>query len=180
MKKTPIVAALLAAPILAAAVSPARAETVAVCPGQEALLKRFEDMHRVLFEERDGSRVAEFYNDPVLNHNLDAGGAETAPVPLKNMTAMWTESKKSTPNRTLTNDLIICQGDYVVARSTMKGTPQGKFFGQDTGGKSFSITAIDIYRFDKNGKVAERWGNSDSVALMRQLGINLVTPPKAQ
>lgn len=171
-------AAALAAPLLFA--TAASAKTVAICPGQEALLARFEEMHRVLFEQRDGSRVAEFYNDPVLNHNLDSGGAETSKVPLKNMAAMWAESKKSTPDRTLTNDLIICQGDYVVARSTMKGTPQGKFFGQETGGKSFTVTSIDIYRFDAAGKVAERWGNTDSVALMRQLGINLITLPKAE
>lgn len=157
-----------------------KAETVAVCPGQEARLARFQEMHEVLFEKREGGRVAEFYNDPVLNHNLDAGGAETSKVPLSNMTAMWTESKKSTPDRTLKNDLIICQGDYVVARTTMEGTPQGKFLGQDTGGKSYKVTSIDIYRFDANGKVAERWGNSDSVALMRQLGINLVAPPKSE
>jgi predicted ester cyclase len=160
--------------------SAAAAETVAVCPGQEARLARFLEMHTVLFEQRDGSRVAEFYNDPVVNHNLDSGGAATSKVPLANMTAMWAESKKSTPDRTLTNDLILCQGDYVVARTTMRGTPQGRFFGQETGGRSFTVTSIDIYRFDENGKVAERWGNTDSVALMRQLGINLIAPPKAE
>jgi predicted ester cyclase len=169
---------LIAASLLAASTS--EAATVAVCPGQEARLKRFLEMHEVLFEKREGGRVAEFHNDPVLNHNLDSGGAETSKVPLAGMTAMWEESKKSTPDRTLTNDLVICQGDYVVARTTMKGTPVGKFFGQDTGGKSYTVTSIDIYRFDANGKVAERWGNSDSVALMRQLGINLVAPPKSE
>ena len=38
--------------------------------------------------------------------------------------------------------------------------------------RAFKFTAMDIFRF-KDGMVVERWGNSDSLILIRQLGLEV-------
>ena len=141
------------------------------CDGNEDNLNRYLDMHRVLFMERDGSRVGEWYAPEVISHNLDAGGADVRRVTHEDMAEMWKQSKALTPDRVLDNNLILCVDDFVIARVTMKGTRLGPLpdLGPDEEGRYFETTAIDIYRFE-DGKVVERWGNNDGIAIMRQLG----------
>jgi len=55
------------------------------------------------------------------------------------------------------------------------GTDNAGYEGNPPTGKSYSISATDIYRFE-NGKVVERWGNSDLVSMYKQIGYKL-TPP---
>ena len=67
------------------------------------------------------------------------------------------------------NDLIV-EGDKAVLRTTMSGTHTGDFMGIPPTGKSFSIDAIDIMRFE-NGRAVEHWGLTDDAGMMRQLGL---------
>jgi steroid delta-isomerase-like uncharacterized protein len=60
--------------------------------------------------------------------------------------------------------------DRVVCRITMTGTQRGPWLGVPSSGKSFSIQAIDIVRF-QNGKGVEHWGNEDDLSMMQQLGM---------
>ena len=147
------------------------AETRIHCDGNEDNLERYLQMHAVLFMERDGSRVGEWYAPVVRSHNQDEGGATIQQVTHADMEAMWANSKKNTPDRVLVNDLILCVDDFVIARVTMKGTRLGPLpnLGPDEKGRYFEASAIDIYRFE-DGKVVERWGNNDGVTIMRQLG----------
>ncbi|MBT6962023.1 MAG: hypothetical protein HOA00_12835, partial [Rhodospirillaceae bacterium] len=39
-------------------------------------------------------------------------------------------------------------------------------------GRRYETSATDTYRF-KDGKVIERWGNNDSIAMIRQLGLKV-------
>ena len=69
---------------------------------------------------------------------------------------------------------MIAKGDKVVVRGTASGTHQGEFLGIPPTGKTWSITAILIYRI-AGGKIVEFWGNADMLTLMQQLGA--VTAP---
>ncbi|MBL8642834.1 MAG: hypothetical protein JNK21_02790, partial [Rhodospirillaceae bacterium] len=44
-------------------------------------------------------------------------------------------------------------------------------------GKTARISATDIYKFNKDAKVIERWGNADNVGQLWQLGLQLPPPP---
>ncbi len=138
------------------------------CEGQEQNRDTYLAMHKILFMNRDGSRVAEFYSDDLISHNQDEGGGHQERVSNADMATMWEESKKRSPDRELINNLILCVGDFVVARVTMKGTRLGLPDAPE--GRYFETSAIDIYRFE-DGKVVERWGNNDGVTIMRQLGL---------
>ena len=147
------------------------------CDGNEKNLQTYLKIHDVLFMQRDASRVGEFYAPEVISHNLDSGGGGARPVKNADMAAMWTASKKYDPKRVLADDLILCSGPYVVVRTTMHGSDNFGYEGNKPTGKSYSISATDIYRFE-NGKVVERWGNANLVSMFKQIGYTL-TPPSA-
>lgn len=146
-------------------------ETRFHCEGQEANRDTYLAMHEILFMQRDGSRVGEFYAPEFTSHNQDEGGGSEELVNHADMEAMWEQSKQRTPDRVMTNSLILCVDDFVIARVVMKGHRLG-LPGQeaDSKGRYYEASAIDIYRFE-NGKVVERWGNNDGVTIMRQLGL---------
>ena len=161
---------LLAAIVCAVAAPAVAMETQ--CKGNEKNLETYLKMYDVLFMKRDESRVLEFYAPEFVSHNSDAraGGAETRTA--ESMKPMWIDSKKNQPDRVMINELILCAGNLVVARVTMKGTQTGPLFGMTATGKTYSTTATDIYRF-KDGKVVERWGNNDGIGMLSQLGLLL-------
>jgi len=78
------------------------------------------------------------------------------------------------PDMAITIDDQVAEGDKVVARITASGTHQGDYMGMPATGKSFSIGAVDIFRFE-GGKIVERWGHGDNIGMMQQLGV--MPPP---
>jgi predicted ester cyclase len=65
---------------------------------------------------------------------------------------------------------IVAEGDLVGVRGTMRCTQRGAFLGAAGTGHELSWKGIAIFRI-ANGKIAERWCNSDSVSIVRQLGL---------
>ncbi len=140
------------------------------CEGHEDILNHYLGMHDVLFMQRDTTRVGEFYAEEFISHNQDEGGGSVTKMNHAPMIEMWENSKKRDPGRVLINDLIICTNQFAVARVTINGssmvTPRD---GGEPERRKFSASAIDIYRI-KDGKVVERWGNNDTVSILKQLG----------
>ena len=64
---------------------------------------------------------------------------------------------------------LIAEGDRVVARTTMRGTHDGDFFGIPATGRSVRLTGVHVMRI-ADGRIVEHWGNNDDLGLMRQLG----------
>ena len=166
---------LAAAPSLEAADAVAPKKPTIACQGNEKNLQTYLQIHKVLFTERDSSRVLEFYAPEVLSHNQDSGGNVVTKVKAEQMGAMWAASRKYNPDRVLADDLIVCAGDYVTVRTMVHNSDTTGVEGNPPTGKSYVISAIDIYRFE-NGKVVERWGNADLVSMFRQIGYTM-TPP---
>ena len=64
---------------------------------------------------------------------------------------------------------IVTSGDKAWARSTGRGTHGGRFMGLPATGRPFTVTVMDVCRFE-NGKMVEHWGVADQLALMAQIG----------
>jgi len=65
---------------------------------------------------------------------------------------------------------LIAEGDKVVARTTMRGTHLGDFFGIPATGRSVTLPGVHVLRI-ADGRIAEHWGSNDDLGLMRQLGV---------
>jgi steroid delta-isomerase-like uncharacterized protein len=74
------------------------------------------------------------------------------------------------PDLHVTVEDTVEDGDRIATRTTVTGTQTGDLMGIPATGKTVSVCAVDIARFD-GGKVLERWGGLDMYALMRQLGV---------
>lgn len=164
--------------ICALITTPAIAKPITACEGNERNLKTYLTIHEVLFMKRDTTRVAEFYAPSVISHNTDSGGDGARNVNTAQLTAMWDASRRNHPDRTLTDELILCAGDFVVVRTRIRNRDTVGVAGLPATNRDYNITGIDIYRFE-NGKVVERWGNSDLASMYKQLG-HLVVPGPAK
>jgi predicted ester cyclase len=158
-----------------AADGPAARKPTIACQADDKNLQTYLQIHKVLFTDRDASRVGEFYAPEVLSHNQDTGGNVVQKVKASQMGAMWAASKKNNPDRVLADDLILCADDYVIVRTMVHNSDTMGTDGNPPTNKPYVISAIDIYRFE-NGKVVERWGNADLVSMYRQIGYTM-TPP---
>ncbi|MGI8975211.1 MAG: ester cyclase [Thermomicrobiales bacterium] len=66
-------------------------------------------------------------------------------------------------------DHMVADDDNVAFAYTLTGTHQGPFMGHEATGKPISIRGMQISRFE-NGKMVERWGMSDQMGILQQIG----------
>ena len=64
---------------------------------------------------------------------------------------------------------LIADGDNVAFAYTLTGTHQGTFMNVPPTGRPIEIRGLQISRF-QNGKMVERWGSSDELGIIKQLG----------
>jgi steroid delta-isomerase-like uncharacterized protein len=74
------------------------------------------------------------------------------------------------PDLRLTIEVLIAEGETVMARWSCRGTHKGDLGGIAPTGKQFTISGISIARF-ASGKMVEGWINWDALGLMQQLGV---------
>ena len=79
------------------------------------------------------------------------------------------------PDRQMTIEDVIGQGDRVAVRTRIRGTNTGgvPWLSVSANGRPIDIESISIYRVE-TGRVVEHWGQNDVGRLMMQLG---ATPP---
>lgn len=74
------------------------------------------------------------------------------------------------PDRQITIDDLIAEGDRVVAHTTVNATHLGEIQGIPATGKEFTLPSITIFRL-ANGKIVEGWYAADHLSMMQQLGV---------
>lgn len=76
------------------------------------------------------------------------------------------------PDLALDFQSVIAQFDRVAVRMVNQGTHLGNYRGIAPGsGKPVSFTAVCIFRFNSDGRIAEAWQDADTLALLMQLGV---------
>lgn len=74
------------------------------------------------------------------------------------------------PDLYVSVDDLVAEGEKVVARLTWRGTVTQEVNGIPPNGQTIEWTGIAINRFE-NGKIVERWFNSDELGMMRGMGM---------
>lgn len=82
------------------------------------------------------------------------------------------------PDLTLSAEHAVANGDEVALAYTMTGTHKGIFMRLPPTGKQFRARGVLIARFE-SGKMAERWGSSDELGILKQLGGAVVPASQA-
>jgi predicted ester cyclase len=79
------------------------------------------------------------------------------------------ELRKAFPDLNITGEKLVADDDNVAIAYTLTGTHQGDFMGIAPTGRKISARGVQIARFE-NGKLVERWGSSDQLGILQQLG----------
>ena len=74
------------------------------------------------------------------------------------------------PDLKVTPEHITADDDSVALAYTITGTHDGDFQGIPPTGKSIKARGVQIARFT-DGKMVERWGSSDELGILKQLGV---------
>jgi predicted ester cyclase len=122
--------------------------------------------------------VRRIYEDAISNHDLELLDHYILPdyvnhkMPggLQAVKQMFSTLLEAFPDLRMSVDSIGAEGDRVWVRTTMRGTQQGPFMGMPPTSKTVAVTTVNELRIE-NGKVAEEWGVTDTLAMWQQLGI---------
>lgn len=71
---------------------------------------------------------------------------------------------------TVTIEDMIAEDDTVLVRFVFTGTHEGPFAGIEPTGNQMSMSNMFLMRIE-DGKIAERWAESDNLGMLQQLGI---------
>jgi len=79
------------------------------------------------------------------------------------------------PDAHLEVDQLVADDDNVVIAYRLSGTHQGDFQGVPATGKRIEARGVQVGRF-QDGKIVERWGSTDELGILRQLGATISAP----
>lgn len=147
------------------------------CAPDNPYYKAYLGMTNEMFVPRNAEVAGKFYADEFISHNQDAGGGGRNKVTLAMMKRLYDGTSKIFGERGYENEMIICQGEYVIARTVLTSRMTGPWGDQPATNRVARISAIDIYKFNAQAKVIERWGDADNVGMLWQLGLKLPPPP---
>lgn len=123
------------------------------------------------------NRIAQAINEgnfDVLRQGFTANVKEHDPAPgqkpgPEGFVEFFRAVRAAFPDFKLSADHMVADADHVALAYTMTGTQRGAFQGIPPTGKKIHARGMMIARFE-GGKIAERWGSSDELGILKQLG----------
>ena len=83
---------------------------------------------------------------------------------------MFAELRTAFPDLHVEVEHLTATDDDVAIAYTLTRTHQGPLMGHEPTGRAISIRGVQIGRFS-GGKLTERWGSSDQLGMLTQLGL---------
>jgi steroid delta-isomerase-like uncharacterized protein len=129
----------------------------------KAVIRR---LNQEVWNEGKAAVLDEVFAADFVDHTAPPGSAPGREG-LKQLAAMFSAALSDASS---TIDDLITEGDKVVWRWTFRGTHTGSLMGIPPTGKTVALSGITFDRL-ADGKIVERWSQSDMVGLMQQLGV---------
>ncbi len=134
-----------------------------------------------MFDKKTNTEVQQAFGDAINSGSLafddivaaDSVDHDPAPGQVagpQGYRDMFTEMRTAFPDLHVEVEHLTATGDDVAIAYTITGTNDGPFQGHESTGKSIKARGVQIGRFE-DGKLVERWGSSDELGIMTQLGL---------
>jgi predicted ester cyclase len=123
-----------------------------------------------LFDEIVAARAFDRFGEVFTDHVVDHDAADGAGPGLPGVVAFWREFTDAFPDLGMQVDLMHADDEHVSLAYRFSGTDLGGFMGHRPTGLRFGTRAMEIARF-ADGRVIERWGATDTLGILRQLGL---------
>jgi steroid delta-isomerase-like uncharacterized protein len=108
----------------------------------------------------------EIFAADYVRHDLRPGSPLSGPEGQKRIAG---DFRSAFPDLHMTVDVMVAEGDLVVARWTTAGTNTGAWGSVPATGKYVKFSGVNIFRM-ADGKVVEIWNHRDDLGVMQQLG----------
>jgi steroid delta-isomerase-like uncharacterized protein len=129
----------------------------------KALVRRF---YEEVWGKGNLDAVEDIFAADYVRHDLRPGNPPPGPVGQKRIAA---DFRAAFPDLRMRIDLMVAEGDLVVARWTTEGTNTGPWGTTPPTSKHAEFSGVNIFRIE-NGKIVEIWNHRDDLGLMQQLG----------
>lgn len=110
------------------------------------------------------------FDDLVAPDSVDHDPAPTQGPGPQGYKDMFGEMRTGFPDMHVEVERLVANDTDVAFAYTLTGTHTGPFMGNEPTGNSFSVRGMQLSRFE-DGKLVERWGSSDQLGLLQQLGL---------
>lgn len=113
----------------------------------------------------DLDKMDDFFTADVVDHD-PAPEQGPGPQGFKEFFAMM---RTAFPDLHTAPERVVVDDDTGAIAYTLTGTHEGEFQGIAPTGRKIEARGLQIARFE-DGKIAERWGSSDELGILKQLG----------
>ena len=83
----------------------------------------------------------------------------------------FTAFRAAFPDLNIAVEQLVADDDNVAIAYTVTGTHKGDFLGIPATGRQIKARGVQIARFE-NGLIVERWGSSDQLGILQQIGVD--------
>jgi steroid delta-isomerase-like uncharacterized protein len=128
------------------------------------------------FAEAANSGNFELFKEAVSAENVDHDPAPGQVAGPEGYRIFFSRMRAAFPDFTAAPETMVADDDTIAFAYTITGTHTGSLLGIPPTGKKIKIRGVQISKF-KDGKMVERWGSSDELGLLQQLGV--METPKA-
>ncbi len=111
----------------------------------------------------------DLFNETVAIGNIDHDPAPGQVPGPEGYRAFFQGMRDAFPDLSVVLETLVADEDSVAIAYTLSGTQKGPILGVAASGRKIKIRGVQISKF-KDGKMVERWGSSDELGMLQQLG----------
>jgi steroid delta-isomerase-like uncharacterized protein len=126
------------------------------------------------FAEAVNTRNFDLFREAVAAENVEHDPAPGQGPGPEGYRTFFSAMTKAFPDMKVALDTMVADEDSLAFAYTLTGTHQGPLMGISPTGKKVSIRRVQISKF-RDGKMVERWGSSDQLGMLQQLGVTALT-----
>ena len=108
----------------------------------------------------------EIFTDDVADHDA---AVDQEPGP-GGYVRFFRKFRESFPDLKVVIEHMTVGGDCIAIAVRVTGTHRGDYAGHAATGRGINVRGMQIARFDEQGRIKERWGSSDELSMLRQIG----------
>jgi steroid delta-isomerase-like uncharacterized protein len=125
------------------------------------------------FAEAVSTGNYDLFDDVVAPNSIDHDPAPGQVPGPKGYRALFTEMRRAFPDMKVELAELVADEDAIAFAYTFTGTHDGPLMGIPATGKKVKIRGMQISKF-RDGKMVERWGSSDQLGMLQQIGATAI------
>jgi steroid delta-isomerase-like uncharacterized protein len=122
------------------------------------------------FAEAVNTGKFDLFKDAVSSGSVDHDPAPGQVAGPEGYRQFFGRLREAFPDLAVALETMVADDESIAIAYTLSGTQKGPFMGIAPTGKKMKIRGAQIAKF-KDGKMIERWGSSDELGMLQQLGV---------